>query len=89
MPTGKEMLEALLYFGSFLQDLYDTRGEKSFVLGKSEVEEGDTDSKDKSNDEVDLEDWVIIEDIIEEEALAAENDVFKDAQWELRRRRKR
>ena len=80
-PTGKEILEAVLYFGSFLQDVYGTTTGQEVDMESPDLDD------DRSNigaDGQDLDDWVTIEDVIEEEVASLE----EGPQWELRRRRK-
>lgn len=81
-PTGKEILEALLYFGQFLQELYDTKDSSEVEMEKPDL---DLESEDKREQEVD---WVTIEDVVDEE-LASLHENPDAIKLDLRRRRKR
>ena len=84
VPTGREMLEALLYFGQFLQELYGTKDTSEIEMEKPTLNFDSEDSGDVNA----VDDWVTVEDIVEEElAFLPENpDAIK---LDLRRRRKR
>lgn len=83
-PTGKEMLEALMYYAQFLQELYVSKGSPDIQM---ETPESKIESKEDRNDEA-VDDWILVEDIIEEElaSLPENPDAIK---LDLRRRRKR
>jgi extracellular matrix protein 14 len=84
VPTGREILEAVLYLGQFLQEMYDVKGDGEVDLEKPELSNLPTDQISEDADV--MEDWVTIEDIIEEDLPSPDH---LDPQWELRRRRKR
>ena len=83
IPTGKEILGAVLYFGSFLQEQYVTgikadeavEKESPEVVAKEAVENNPTEAAGGQ-------DAVVVEDVIQEELM-------EEIEWELRRRRKR
>jgi extracellular matrix protein 14 len=86
LPTGKEILGAVLYLGEFLQEAYVTGGQTGSRVkledpGLDRLEVHDDSAKELDVDDVD--DWVIVEDLLQEELME------EDPQWELRRRRKR
>ena len=82
-PTGKEILEAVLYFGQFLQELYDTENARELEPDEPDLEKMvESENEDTSSSLIndgDREDpWITVEDI-----------TMDEIQWELRRRRKR
>lgn len=91
MPTGKEILDAVLYLGGFLTEAYGMREGGADLVVEGDAAEEDEDAGDAivvvdgqvpSVDEVD-EEWVVVDEE-EDDGLRVE-----DVQWELRRRRKR
>jgi extracellular matrix protein 14 len=87
IPTGKEILSAVLHFGYFLQD----QGGKVEPLESQLDSQKDDPISDTSESSSPVEDipsqddddeWVVVEDLVQEELM-------EDTQWELRRRRKR
>ena len=83
VPTGKEILDAVLYFGEFLMDGYPKQdfdeAETSLTTWTEEIDGGAEPSAPASAEHADVDEaWMFVEDLIEEEG-----------EWELRRRRKR
>ena len=90
VPTGREILDALLYFGKFLGDIYSVEKEgqgEGVVEKEEEVEKkeskagGGEDRSAEILEEADGE-WVWVK---EEEDSGLDHD---DVQWELRRRKR-
>ena len=88
VPTGKEILNAVLYLGDFLMEQYvvDKNGQVEFARPELDIESTEeggvsqalgTESIIVPGDDLDT-DCVVVDDLVEE-----------DAQWELRRRRRR
>jgi extracellular matrix protein 14 len=83
-PTGREISEAVLYFGQFLQELYTTKDSQDVGMERPELGINSEESDDSSE----AEDWVIVDDLVEAEPVSSQKN--PDAiQLELRRRRKR
>lgn len=85
VPTGREILGAVLHFGSFLSELYvperQVQGSKVVTEDESEAmkpRKGDWEGVEQSDE---VSDWVWVDD---EQALDPE-----EVQWDLKRRRKR
>ncbi|TKA82804.1 hypothetical protein B0A55_01799 [Friedmanniomyces simplex] len=95
VPTGREVLGAVVYLGGFLSDAYGLGG--TGTLERAEVEEeevahgvlGDVAessvASESAHEELDDE-WVVVAEEDEEEDEKLRVD---DVQWELRRRRRR
>jgi extracellular matrix protein 14 len=87
IPTGKEILSAVLHFGYFLQD-EGVKVEPLESQSDSQKDEPTSDTFDSPNPVEDIssqedgDEWVVVEDLLQEELM-------EDTQWELRRRRKR
>ncbi|CZT20744.1 related to Putative metallocarboxypeptidase ECM14 [Ramularia collo-cygni] len=79
IPTGKEILNAVLYFGEFLSDLRSAGIENGEEDGKNVNVEGEGEIQMSKEVEDDMEPWVVIEDVGEGESWKVD----------LRRRRKR
>lgn len=83
VPTGKEMLAALMHLAEFLHA-------EAIDVDLIGAEEEEADEKPHIQHEVDVsrdddaedDDWVVVDDLVQEELL-------EEMQWELRRRRKR
>jgi extracellular matrix protein 14 len=83
-PTGREISEAVLYFGQFLQELYTTKDSQDVAMERPELGINSEESDDSSE----AEDWIIVDDLVEAEPVSSQKN--PDAiQLELRRRRKR
>jgi extracellular matrix protein 14 len=83
-PTGREISDAILYFGQFLQELYSTKDNRDVSMEKPEFEI----SSEKAHDGSGAGDLVIVEDPVGAEPVSSPKN--PDAiQLELRRRRKR
>ena len=92
VPTGKEILEAVLYFGRFLQEVYISGEGVEVHMDRPDLEtdtdkvheakswSGNSETRQGFIEDADAldSDWVVVEDVVEE-----------DPQWELRRRRRR
>lgn len=81
VPTGKEMLDAMMYLGSFLMEAYE---EKSGVAEEVKIVKGDVEDyapppPQKQSDELEHDEaWLKVKDLREE-----------DVQWDLKRKRRR
>ncbi|TKA29774.1 hypothetical protein B0A50_03138 [Salinomyces thailandicus] len=93
VPTGKEILSALLHFGSFLSETYGVDG-ASRVQGMEEAE-AEAQDLEEEPEQVDVIDPIRsfpieeAESEVEEEWIWVNDADMEDVQWELKRRRRR